>query len=67
MVKEVKANGKRFAKFCPNCKSLDIDMELSSGWFIGFPASYKCNSCGRKSRFFPEVDVNEIKKKNGKK
>lgn len=61
----------RYVKICPKCNSLHIRMELRSGWFIGLPPSYKCRKCNFKSKFFPEVELDEIKKQfekeNGKK
>jgi len=54
---------KKYVKFCPKCKSLNIRAELKSGWWIGLPAVYKCRNCGFKSRLFPEISMEEVKKK----
>lgn len=53
---------KKYVKVCPKCKSLKVKAELRSGWFIGLPASYKCHSCGLKSRLFPEISMEEVEK-----
>ncbi len=57
-----------YAKVCPKCKSLNIKTELRSGWFIGLPPAFKCQDCGFKSKFFPEVeiDANNLKEKEVK-
>lgn len=57
----------KYVKICPKCKSIKIKTELRSGWFIGLPASYKCQECGHKSKFFPEIeiDLEKLSKKKG--
>jgi len=55
-----------YVKICPRCKSIQIKMELISGWFIGLPPSFKCQDCGFRSKFFPEIEV-EKNNKDGKK
>lgn len=45
-------------RICPKCRSTDISPDLSAesyGKGSMFNA-YKCNKCGYKGEFFPEVD-----------
>jgi predicted RNA-binding Zn-ribbon protein involved in translation (DUF1610 family) len=55
-------NKKRYAKFCPKCKGLNIAINQRGGLVaFGVPAFYVCRECGFRSYVFPEI---EIKKKN---
>jgi len=38
-------------------------MDLRSGWFIGLPIAHKCQDCGYRSKFFPEIEVEKDKEK----
>ncbi|MFC1686262.1 hypothetical protein ACFLZZ_04565 [Nanoarchaeota archaeon] len=54
-------------KVCPKCQSLNIKIQHKSGWWIGLPATYRCMSCNFKSKLFPVIDMEEVKKRYEKK
>jgi len=43
-------------KFCPKCKSTEI--EMSSGGLTGF---WNCKKCGYNGTLFPEKEINKKK------
>jgi len=49
-------------RFCPKCKSTDIEGDLSVQSFVEGYNRFKCNKCGYSGMFFPEVDEKEYKK-----
>lgn len=63
-------SGKKYAKFCPRCKSSDVSRDISTMQSLGYiPTKYICNKCGFSSFTFPEVEIskaNEIKEDKNK-
>jgi len=52
-------------RFCPKCKSEDIELQLSN--LYGVPGNWVCNKCGFYNANFPVKDkLKEEKNKNGK-
>jgi len=69
--KKIKAKpGPRYVKICPRCKSIDVQVShqgsLSGLTALGLPTMYRCKKCGFSSYSFPEIDLNEVKKKKEK-
>jgi len=49
---------KKYAKFCPRCRSLDIAIDMQGGFVVlGVPAINVCRKCGFKGYVFPEVEI----------
>ena len=46
-------------KFCPKCNSKDVQIDIQIWAAFGFPQPWKCNKCGYKQPFFPEVEIDE--------
>jgi len=46
-------------RFCPNCKSTDVQINISTMAVFGFPQKWICNKCGFKQFAFPEMEVDE--------
>lgn len=56
----------KYVKICPRCRSLNIKISNqggSAGIIFGTPTLYKCLDCGYVNYAFPEIDLNEFKKK----
>ncbi len=57
----------RYVKICPRCNSINVKIShqggLSGLTALGLPTMYKCRDCGLISYSFPEIDLNELKKK----
>ena len=52
-----------YIKICPNCKSIDINLDKSTLQQTGaLPSMYICNKCGHSGFIFPEIKVDELKK-----
>ncbi|VVB79175.1 Uncharacterised protein [uncultured archaeon] len=49
-------------KFCPKCKSEDVEIKITTSASYGSPQNWKCNDCGFSAPEFPE-----LKKKTKKK
>ena len=47
-------------KFCPKCKSEDVQINLTPTNVVGTPQNWKCNNCGYTNNSFPEVELNLI-------
>ena len=49
------------SRICPRCKSNDIspDFSIESYAKSSFFNNYKCNNCGYKGQFFPEIKRKE--------
>ncbi|UZE94290.1 MAG: hypothetical protein IB618_01830 [Candidatus Pacearchaeota archaeon] len=62
--KEIKPH---YVKICPRCHSIDIQIShqggLSGLTALGLPTVYRCKNCGYRSHAFPEIDLNEMKRK----
>ena len=43
-------------KFCPKCKSVDVEKEMALTMIFGIPQQWKCNKCGFKNYVFPEKE-----------
>ena len=56
-----------YAKFCPRCKSINVQIThqgIGSGLVaIGVPTLYRCMDCGFSNTFFPETKIEIPKKK----
>jgi len=56
-----------YVKVCPRCRGFNIQIShqggLSGLTALGVPTVYRCKDCGYKGYAFPEIDINEIKKK----
>lgn len=46
-------------RFCPKCKSKNVQINITLGAAFGFPQQWRCNKCGFKSYDFPEMEVDE--------
>ena len=51
-----------YVKFCPKCKSVDVNIEKSNPVqpSMGLPAMWVCNSCEHSGYDFPEVRASEV-------
>ena len=47
-------------KFCPKCKSEDVQINLTPTNIVGTPQNWKCNNCRYTNNSFPEVELNLI-------
>lgn len=65
-VKKIKAH---YVKICPRCQSINIKVTNqggAAGIIFGAPTLYKCLDCGYVNYSFPEIDINELKKRKTK-
>ncbi|MGB9707989.1 MAG: hypothetical protein ACPLXC_01515 [Candidatus Pacearchaeota archaeon] len=56
----------RYVRICPRCRSLNIKVSNqggSAGTYFGLPTVYKCQNCGYSNYTFPEIDLNEFKRR----
>jgi len=53
-------------KFCPKCKSKDVEIRMSTGIIFGMPQQWRCNKCGYMNYVFPEMEVGNEKNKTKK-
>lgn len=62
MTKKNETHEEQYVRVCPNCKSLDVEMDRSNPVqpVLGLPAMYICRKCGHSGHVFPEVEVSEI-------
>ena len=54
-------------KFCPKCKSFNVEKEFNVLLAAGVPQKWICKECGYYGIIFPEVDeknINKIKRKS---
>lgn len=66
--KKSKKSQTKHVRICPKCKSDDVSSDFSRQTF-GEQSEFnthKCNKCGHRSIFFPEIDKNNIKNLNKK-
>jgi hypothetical protein len=49
-----------YIKFCPICKSTDIDEDRSAAAAFGIPPQMTCRNCGKTAYNFPEVAASQI-------
>lgn len=64
--KKVKKIIAHYVKICPRCQSIDIKVTNqggSAGVIFGAPTLYKCLDCGYVNYAFPEIDINELKRR----
>jgi len=64
-----KKNSKLSVRFCPKCKSLNVNIQITASAAFGAPQQWRCLDCGFKSfSIFPEKEIklNELKTKKGK-
>ena len=52
-------NGK---KFCPRCKSKNVEIKATAMIGIGAPQNWVCNNCGYSNIVFPELKKLKTKK-----
>ena len=69
--KQEKNQGPRYVKICPRCHSLNIEIthqgSLSGLTALGLPTVYRCKNCGYRGYAFPEIDLNELQRKQKQK
>lgn len=57
----------KYIKICPRCHSINIEVShqgyLSGLTALGLPTIYRCKECGFKGYSFPEIDLNELEKR----
>jgi len=53
----------RKTKFCPKCKSRDVNIKIGTSAAYGCPQKWQCNNCGFELLSFPEKVVNIKDKK----
>ena len=49
-------------KFCPKCKSTNIEIKMTPITSKGAPAVQECQDCGFIGYMFPEKEINKKKK-----
>ena len=49
-------------KFCPKCKSSNIEKELNVLLAVGAPQKWICKECGYYGLMFPEINEKNINK-----
>ncbi len=49
-------------KFCPKCKSVNIEKELNVLLAVGVPQNWRCKECGYYGIVFPKADEKDISK-----
>ena len=67
---KVKKPKVQYVKVCPRCGSLSIKVGNqggSAGTYFGLPTMYRCQNCGYSNYAFPEIDLNEFKRKKEEK
>ena len=42
--------------FCPKCKSVKVQKEMSMFTAVGFPSNWVCKNCGFTSYLFPTAE-----------
>ena len=69
--KEKKNQAPSYIKICPRCNSINIQIRVQGGLSgltaLGLPTFYKCKNCGFVTNAFPEINLNDLKKKEDKK
>ncbi len=67
---KTKKQGPKYVKICPRCQSINVQIShqggLSGLTALGLPTVYRCMDCGYRGYSFPEIDLNEIKRKEKK-
>ena len=60
---QIEKGNKKYIRFCPKCKSIDINQDKSTMQSLGYlPTKYICNNCGYSSFNFPEMNMNRLHK-----
>ena len=58
---------KKYVKFCPKCRSIEIEVANQSEFKIlgdiGIPTVYKCKKCKFSSSLFPEIELKDVRTK----
>ena len=54
------------AMFCPKCKSINVQKDITASVALGAPQEWVCNECGFRGSLFPEkeIDADELNKEN---
>jgi hypothetical protein len=55
-----------YAKICPRCKSINVEIGKGRLEAIGFPVMYRCLDCGFRNYNFPEKRIEIPKNKSRK-
>lgn len=50
------------AHFCPKCKSLNVEKEITILSAVGAPSKWKCLDCGFEGFLFPKFTEDKKKK-----
>ncbi|MEM4702980.1 MAG: hypothetical protein QXP53_00630 [Candidatus Pacearchaeota archaeon] len=62
--KKGKKKVKKYIKFCPKCRSINIKIRNvggSAGILFGAPTIYTCQNCGFSNYAFPEIEKDKLK------
>ena len=52
-------------RFCPKCKSEEVEIKINPLIKLGSPQGWLCNNCGYSNVIFPEkVKLNKVKLKH---
>lgn len=56
MKKAWEMKNKMSKRFCPKCKSEDVQININASASFGAPQMWKCNKCGFQNYIFPEKE-----------
>jgi transposase-like protein len=50
-------------KFCPRCKSKNVQKDFTLFTLVGAPSQWRCLDCGFTGHIFPEAELGSIEKR----